>query len=223
MLAKQCKIPTYYESALEIGCGTGYLTRHFLQACDIGHLYLNDLYDDVKKMATGDCVTHYLIGDIQKIALPYQSLDLVFSSSAIQWIYPLNDLFNHLYKSIKEGGYLIFSSYLSDNLWQIKKLTSHGLKYYSDEELKQLLCLSGFELLSYEQKYYELLFDDSYQILKHLKYTGVTANRDGFVWNKQALKKFDENYQSLAITKNNWLYYPLTYHGVLVIAQRKSL
>lgn len=223
LLCQKNQLPKYYKSALEIGCGTGYLTKSFLQNYDIGNLYLNDLYEDIKNNPKGDCVTHYLIGDIQKIKPTSQCFDLVFSSSALQWIYPLNDVLSLVHRSLKNDGYLVFSSYLSDNLWQIKKLTHQGLDYYSFDELRRLLFLSGFELLSYEQQYDELLFDGVYDVLRHLKNTGVTANRDGFVWNKQTLKQFDDDYQALAITKNNKNHYPLTYHSVLVVAKRRAL
>lgn len=223
LLCQKSRLPKHYDCALEIGCGTGYLTKHFLKEYAVDTLYLNDLYDDIKTNPIGDCLVYYLIDDIQNVKLTSGCFDLVFSGSALQWIYPLDNLLSCVHRSLKKDGYLVFSSYLSDNLWQIKKLTHQGLHYYSFDELRRLLFLSGFELLSYEQQYDELLFDGAYDVLRHLKKTGVTANRDGFVWNKQTLKQFDDDYQALAITKNNKNHYPLTYHSVLVVAKRRAL
>lgn len=210
----------HHSSVLEIGCGTGYLTKQFLQAFGCDALYLNDLYDDIKNNEIYQQNTTYLIGDIQELDLSTMYFDLILSSSVLQWIYPLDKLLKKLYQQLNDNGYLLFSSFLKDNLWQIKKLTGQGLDYDDVNALKERLSNAGFEILYCQEQHHELLFDTPYDVLKHLKHTGVTANNTGFQWNKQRLTAFNDGYKNLSLNSNGQIYYPLTYHSVMVLAQK---
>lgn len=220
-LMQNHSLPQYYQNVLEIGCGTGYLTQQFLRYYQVDYLHLNDLYDEIKKnpiKSQQHC--QYLIGDIQQLNLKKQTFDLVLSSSVLQWIYPLHELFAKIYQTLNRQGYFIFSSYLTDNFWQIKQITRQGLNYYDFDELKKLLLHCGFDLIHIQQNYNDLYFYTPYEVLKHLKYTGVTANSVDFFWNKQRLIQFNQEYQNFSIQKNDEILYPLTYHSVIVIAQQ---
>lgn len=220
-LINQHHLPKIYQNVLEIGCGTGFLTRQFLNNCQANQLYLNDLYN-IQQDFNHQSI-NYLIGDIQQINLNDGYFDLILSSSAIQWIYPLDDLLRKIHLSLKDDGYVLLSSFLSDNLWQIKQLTGQGLDYYDFDEFKALFLKHGFNIIGIEQQKHEHYFEQPYDILKHLKYTGVTANRDGFVWNKQKLKQFYDDYQQFKIEAHGKIIYPLTYHSVIIVAQKQEI
>lgn len=200
---------------LEIGCGSGYLTQQFLKYYQPDNLYLNDLYDEIALNVTQGNV-HYKIGDIQTIDLTALQFDLILSSAVLQWIYPLDDLLNKLYQHLQPHGYLVFSSFLEDNLKEIKQLIGQGLCYYTMEQLTECLTRTGFDIQVMQQKHHQLYFKQPYDVLKHLKYTGVTANQQKFVWNKQRLQQFYSDYQQFICDGQ----YPLTYHSVYVVAKR---
>lgn len=202
-------------TVLEIGCGSGYLTQQFLASYQPEQLYLNDLYEEIR-FNTLAKLAHYKIGDIQTLDLDDVQFDLILSSSALQWIYPLDTLLHKIYHHLQAQGYFIFSSFLEDNLKQIKQLTGQGLNYYQLEQLKSLLITNGFDVQIIEQKHHHLYFAHPHEILKHLKLTGVTATSQTAYWNKQRLQQFYQDYQQFM---QDGLY-PLTYHSVYVVAQR---
>lgn len=210
-----------YQQVLEIGCGTGFLTQQFLQEYQVQRLLLNDLYDVQHDF--NDQNIYYLIGDIQQLVLKPDCFDLILSSSVVQWIYPLDNLLDKLYHALHNQGYLVLSSFLNNNLWQIKQLTGQGLDYYEFDEFQKLFLTRGFKIIDIQQQVYQPCFKQPYEILKHLKYTGVTANRDGFLWNKQRLKQFDDDYQQFKIESHDARVYPLTYHSVMIVAQKQDI
>lgn len=213
------------KNVLEIGCGVGNLTQQLVKTYPyIEHLYLNDLYDDVRKMDLSPSTTqfYYHIGDIQQLDLSFlnSTLDLIISSSTLQWIYPLDELLIKLYQSLNQDGYFVFSSFLTENLKQIKQLTGQGLIYYSYDELLDCVTQAGFSIEFAQQQQYELYFNSAYDVLKHLKYTGVTATTSSFKWSKQRLQQFYQDYQTMTVLKDGVTVYPLSYDTVYIIAKK---
>lgn len=208
--------PMDFSHVLEVGCGSGLLTQKFLGHCQPKSLYLNDLYPKIteNQLNINPSRRHHLIGDITKLSLD-RPLDLILSTSALQWVYPLGGLIDKFYQALTTGGYLAFSSFLVGNLHQIKSLTGQGLTYYDQAGLKDVLVRCGFEILQlrYEEK--TLYFPSSYAVLKHLQATGVTGGGH-FRWTKKTLAEFDAGYQRFASQQG----FALTYCPVLVIARK---
>ncbi|MDO4223910.1 MAG: malonyl-ACP O-methyltransferase BioC, partial [Acinetobacter sp.] len=189
----------HVQTTLEIGCGTGNLTRQFLQHYMPNELILNDLYD---VNATGqfdgfaqDCNLQFLLGDIQQLALPTQFFDVILSNAVLQWLQPLEPVLSKLHHALRDDGVLVFSSFLSDNLKQIKQLTGHGLIYDDMATLRQRVENAGFNILTVQQQHDELYFATPYAVLKHLQATGVTATGQNFRWTKSRLQQFEQDYQ----------------------------
>lgn len=216
MLGEQA-CESHFARTLEIGCGAGGLTHQFLANFTTDTLYLNDLYDDVvyNNLTISPEKCQFLIGDINTLPLP-DTLDLVLSASALQWIYPLDRLLDRLAQALKTNGLLAIGSFAQQNLWQMRTLTGVGLDYYTTDALAELVERSGFEILSLIDYLEMLHFKTPRAVLKHLQATGVTGGAQ-FVWTKATLEKFYDKYQSLAEDAG----VPLTYHPVLMIARKK--
>lgn len=203
------------DSVLEIGCGSGNLTHLFQSHFQTEQLFLNDLYADVEQHFLNIKHVNWLIGDVEQLTLP-QSLDMVISSSALQWMLDLPALLQRIYAALKPNAYFGFSTFGPDNLTEIKQLTGQGLNYLGLEPLKRQLEQQGFEILLIQQEHKQIYFDHPKSVLQHLKATGVTATAQSHRWTKQSLQQFYLDYQQFHDEQG----FHLTYHPIYVIARR---
>lgn len=203
------------DSVLEIGCGSGNLTHLFQFHFQTEQLFLNDLYADVEQHFLNLKHVNWLIGDVEQLTLP-QSLDMVISSSALQWMLDLPALLQRIYAALKPNAYFGFSTFGPDNLTEIKQLTGQGLNYLGLESLKRQLEQQGFEILLIQQEHKQIYFDHPKSVLQHLKATGVTATAQSHRWTKQSLQQFYLDYQQFHDEQG----FHLTYHPIYVIARR---
>jgi len=160
---------TKVNAALELGCGTGVFTQHFLSKFSPQKMILNDYYDVRSFLSVP--YTYFLHGDIETIELP--KVEIIVSSSVFQWIEKLDSLF---LKLADKCQMLAFSMYIEDNLSEITEHFDLALEYKTATEvqtlLKQYFCSVKVKTASY--KYY---FNQPINALKHLKYTGVTKTK----------------------------------------------
>lgn len=198
----------------EIGCGTGGLTRLLHHKLNIQQYTVNDLYPEVLDII--DVPVTLVLGDAENITFPKQ-LDLVVSSSALQWMQNLEAVFAKVADALVSKGWFCFSIFGKKNLKEIRELTGEGLHYFEDFELKKMLQQQGFEVLYCQEQEIVLPFESPLAVLKHLKATGVTASSQQFKWTKQTLYAFIESYQQKFVHEQHVL---LTYHPIYIIARR---
>lgn len=207
------------QQMLDIGCGSGQLTRLLMQNFTINTVYVNDLYPQIQQHFLDFSPQQFCLGDIETLALP-SGFDWVVSSSAFQWINDLSRLLDKIAQHMQPQGLLCFSSFASDNLTEIKQLTGQGLNYVNLTTLQHYLSQSGFEILHLSQSLEYMYFDHPKQVLQHLKATGVTATSADFKWNKTSLSEFYQAYDDFKLADRSVACYPLTYHPVYCIARR---
>ena len=214
-----------FKRIFEIGCGAGYLTQLLHHHFQIQHIYLNDLYVEVEAHFDHTQIAaqvEWCIGDAEKITFP-NALDLIVSSSALQWMTDLDLLFSKCRHALITSGYLCFSTFGQGNLKEIKALTGQGLDYIDSDDLRQKLEHQGFEVIQISEQYEQLLFEHPKQVLQHLKATGVTATAQKHRWTKQSLTQFYLDYQKFSHqNEQGQQHYQLTYHPIYVIARKKT-
>jgi malonyl-CoA O-methyltransferase len=210
-----------FDRVFEIGCGSGNLSHLLMQKIQINQFILNDLYPEVQQHFTESKKLHWLIGDIEQLDFP-SSLDLIASSSALQWIGDLVAIFKKCAETLTNEGYFCFSTFGQHNLKEIKALTGQGLDYLGLEDIQQKLLQQGFEILHLEESIEMLTFQQPKQVLHHLKATGVTATASRHRWNKQSLQQFYQDYlQFSELDPSGQRHYQLSYHPIYCIARSK--
>lgn len=156
------------KTTYEIGCGTGIFTKEYANQHNLEKIYLNDIFD-VKKYIDNFSNVEFIEGDISKIEIP--NVDMVLSSSVFQWIEDIDSLLKKIATSTNK---LCFSTYIEGNLIEIKEHFGVSLKYLSIDEIENILKKYFSSVKKYKETV-KLNFETPIELLKHLKYTGVTG------------------------------------------------
>ena len=229
---------TQQKSVLEIGAGTGQMTR--LLAANIQSLrwVINELCAERAAILQSILPTaNILIGDAETIRLSTDSSSmhpnlikhsLIVSANAVQWFDNPLSLIKQSAQYLQTGGQLLFNTFTPDNFLQIKQLTGQGLHYPTISEWQSELKEAGFEKIELSTQCFEVTFANPYAVLKHMKLTGVStnqtqapsSNRQPFIWTKSRLKQFEQDYwrQFSELDKNGQPYVNLTYDVLMVSA-----
>ena len=215
---------------LEIGAGTGLLTRLILNA-QPRSLTLNDLYISPQLEALAQELGLALgqahgreqsgtvlcrEGDAEQLVFG-KSYDAVLSASTVQWFADLPGFFARCAQMLPRRGLLAFSSFLPGNLQEVADLTGVGLNYCTAAELQAKLA-RHFDLLAMEQGEVLLHFATPRDVLLHLRHTGVTGIRS-VVWGKNSYKNFVARYAERYSTEQG---VRLTYRPVYVVATNRA-
>lgn len=204
---------------LELGCGTGNLSRLLAQTLPSGcQIYLNDLCADAASTLSlfPDAYrTEFLHGDMQTIDLPNQ-LDTIISASAIQWTANPIALLHKLLTHLRPQGWLIISSFAPQHFHQFRQLTGIGLHYPDLNDYRENLK-NHCSIKILKTEYHTLHFPDLLTLLRHLQQTGVSGIHANFRWGKQSLHDLQVAYQQQYGQPNGL---PLTYQPLYLIAQK---
>jgi malonyl-CoA O-methyltransferase len=97
---------------LDLGCGTGYiaplLQARYPQARYLGLDIASGMVDYARGRNRDDC--DWLVGDAEALPLASESIDLIFSSLAVQWCARPEHLLAELARVLSPGGICVFSS-----------------------------------------------------------------------------------------------------------------
>ena len=102
---------------VDLGCGTGYfypaLSDLFPGASYLGIDLAPGMIDYARAQSSGRARSgraEWLVADAENLPLATNSVDLIFSSLAIQWCHNLPQLFAELSRALKPGGRCVFTS-----------------------------------------------------------------------------------------------------------------
>lgn len=208
------KIGTNFENVLELGCGTGVLTKKLHNKINYKKYYANDLVEKSKNYISNIITENtFLHGNAIKIKPPKQ-VDLIISNAMFQWFADLEDIITHCKSLLNNNGILAFSTFGPKNFLELKNLSGLSLNYLTTSEIEVILN-KNFEILHLEEYTYTLNFGSPLELLAHMKNTGVNSLTSK-TWTVKEVKNFCENYLK------NYNEVKLTYNPIVVIAQLKQ-
>lgn len=188
---------------LELGCGSGLLTEKLIKKFNTTTYDAIDIVEDCEKYIKEiSSNINFYHSDIETFNFQ-DKYDLIISNAVFQWVEDLPLFIKGLKKCLNPNGILLFSTFGTDNLLEISKLTGESLKYIAIQELNSLLHPQEI----YEDKI-SLNFDTPKDVLKHLKYTGVNAISNNH-WTKSDLKNFENGYHKLCPNNITLTYNPI--------------
>lgn len=177
-------------SILEIGCGTGVLTRKLVNNLRFESYIANDIVSDCSHYVSNlNKNLSFLSGDITELDLN-KAYDLIISNAVFQWFKEPHKTIKKLKAKLNPGGILLFSSFGSKNFYELKEIMGVGLDYPQFDNICQ-------------EELVEMTFDSTFELIKHIKNTGANAIQNYSLTKirlQELDKKFIESYGKVKLT-----------------------
>jgi malonyl-CoA O-methyltransferase len=199
------KLPAgHWGEGLDLGCGTGFFLPALQQRCS--RLWGLDLSTGMlaqaKLRASG---ARLLCGDAEALPLADASVDLLFSSLALQWCERPQLGFSELKRVLRPGGQIIFSTLLSGSLWQLAQAwlvvddKPHVNRFLDEAQLREALENAGFQSPDIEVRPWSLGYGQLLELLRDLKGIGasqVNEGAEGGLGGRTRLARLAEAYEA---------------------------
>ena len=202
-----------FDSVLELGSGTGILTKKIKKCIGFKKFYANDLVEKSKKYTSylipDSCFIH---GNALKIKVP-QKMNLIISNAMFQWFSDISDIISKSTCDLADSGVLAFSTFGRENFTEIRDISGLSLNYASKDEIISKLS-SEYDILFAHEYEKVLEFNTPLEMLAHMKNTGVNSLSSAS-WTIKDVKDFCENYMEKFDSVH------LTYNPIIIIAKLK--
>lgn len=186
------------ERVLDVGCGTGYGFAHLqsryaaaeLCAVDIAPAMLHAarlrlpqpgwlqraMPDVLKRRAQSH---HAICADMDRLPLADSSIDLVWSSLALQWAHDLEATLKGMHRVLTPGGLMIFATFGPDTLKELRAAfatvddAQHVNRFIDLHDIGDMLVNAGFTSPVMEMEMLTLTYADLKALMRDLKGIGA--------------------------------------------------
>jgi malonyl-CoA O-methyltransferase len=209
---------------LDVGCGTGYGLAHLrarypeaeLCALDIAPAMLAQARARLPQptwtqRALGRFTSapaqaaHLLCADMDRLPLAANSVNLVWSSLALQWAHDLEATLKGIHRVLAPGGLLIFATFGPDTLKELRAAFAaiddapHVNRFVDLHDIGDMLIHAGFANPVMEMEMLTLTYADLRTLMRDLKGIGAhnaAADRRRGLFGKSAWARLERAYEA---------------------------
>lgn len=184
------------KTILDVGAGTGLLTRHLEQRYPDATCFGLDLSDKMLQLAKTRLSrtqpswlnrvfrhqprTHLINGDANQLPFADQSMDLIVTNLMLQWCDDLDQVFREFRRLLKPEGLLMLTSFGPDTLKELRQAWSevdeddHVNTFIDMHDIGDALIRNGFGQPVLDVEHFTLTYKKPIGVLKDLKAIGAT-------------------------------------------------
>lgn len=216
------------DRVLEIGCGTGVLSRKLLRKHPRMNLILSDIAHGMSRKVAVD-YPHLPVVDADAACLPFAdaSFDLICSSSVYQWVDNLPRAFAELHRVLRPGGRIILALFGEQTLFELRQSHAAALENRQSHsqdfpDLDQLQAVTR-PLLSVETLHSALeveWHDTVPALLRSLKAIGAqnaSRQRPRGLGSRRTMQRMCDSYRQVYAQKGK---IPATYEVITLVASK---
>ena len=177
----------YPEQILDLGAGTGQLTRlltHYFPNVPIDAVDLAEKMIEISRAKFTDFPQLKWIVDDAQTYLGKTPYPLIVSSSALHWVSDLSATFENIFHNLEPGGTFALGMMLKGTLKELHKLRTAiapgktpEVTLPTFEETKAALQVAGFLLERCKHSEEEVIYPDASNFLRALHEQGVTSGK----------------------------------------------
>ncbi len=208
LLLNKYPLQIYPGMILELGCGTGFLTRLIAgQAAKRAVLALDiamTMLTAARRKNAGMSID-YLCADAEKLPVATGTIQQIYANLVMQWCEDLPAVFADCRRVLKAEGQLVFATFGPATLQELKAAWAtvddytHVNQFYSAEQVSNFLASAGFIEISSETLVFQCRYASVMALMRELKGLGahnVNSTRNPKATTRQQLQAMIENYES---------------------------
>lgn len=158
---------------LDLGCGTGFFSKALRSLWPTANIISLDIASGMLRYAQDQhgCMAHWLCADAERLPLKTGSIDLIFSSLAVQWCDDLTQLFYELHRALKPDGRLLLSTLGPETLHELKAAWRQADQYV---HVNYFPPATDVRAALEKNKFATLFWCVDYKVLYYEKLVGLT-------------------------------------------------
>lgn len=202
---------------LDIGCGTGKgikrLNKQYSKAKVIGFdLAFNMLQQSKKEFGLLN-KSRLINADMEKLPIQKDSIDLIFSNLAIQWVNDLEQTLQEFKRIGRSEGLLMFTTFGPNTLWELndswQKIdqTPHVHRFIDMHDIGDILVRSGFAEPVMDSETIAMQYPTFKEVLVDLKNIGANnadKQRSKGLMTPSKFKSLENEYKKVGFKDNQY-------------------
>ena len=192
------------QTVLELGCGSGELSRQLMQLYPSARIYALDIALQMLRQISSASL-NLICADAAALPLPAASVDIVVSNLMLQWCNDFLKVFQEFARVLRPGGILLFSTFGPETLQELRAVWTaadhytHVNTFVDMRALGDALLQLGFAHPVMDAERLKRYYPDSLSLMWELKALGAhnaTRGRPRGLMGKNRLQTVQQVYET---------------------------